>query len=103
IVVGAAGSIHADGGGGLGGGGGGGIIILASKGSITNGGALTAHGGTGGQSDAKNGVGGGGGGGIVHLLSSAITAGTVNVSGGAAGTQGLGGTVTATFRAGGGG
>lgn len=86
------------------GGGGGGLIILASPVSVTNAGAVSAVGGTGGDASASTGAGGGGGGGIVHLVSPEINAagGTIMVDGGSAGASG-GGIVTAASRAAGGG
>ncbi|RMG39274.1 MAG: hypothetical protein D6719_13715 [Candidatus Dadabacteria bacterium] len=99
-----AGTISADGQTLFGGGGGGGIIILASKNSIDNTGAITAKGGNGDNSSSNQGAGGGGGGGIVHLLAPVISdTGTINVSGGLAGTAGAAGSVTANPRTGGGG
>ncbi len=86
-----------------GGGGAGGIIILASKTSVTNaaGARIEVTGSDGAAASSSRGAGGGGGGGIVHLLAPTITdAGTVDVSGGAAGASG---TVSAAYRSGGGG
>jgi hypothetical protein len=107
IVIGSTGSISvnafslsvADGAGG----GAGGVLILASKTSVTNQGAIHADGLRGSQSNLDIGAGGGGGGGIVHLLAPTITAGTITVAAGGAGTPGAVGSVTANPRSGGGG
>jgi hypothetical protein len=72
---------------GGGGGGAGGVVILTSLGRVANLGTINVRGGDGGGSDNNDGPGGGGGGGIVHLLSPTVTAGTVVVTGGAAGTH----------------
>ena len=76
-----------------GGGGGGGVIVLASRGSISNNGALNAEGGPGGEAHdfgtSGAAAGGGGGGGIVHLLAPTIgNAGSVSVAGGPPGATG---------------
>lgn len=94
-----------------GGGGAGGIVILASRGSVTNNGTLKAEGADGGEAhDASagsfpgGGAGGGGGGGIVHLLAPVINAaGAVSVAGGLPGVGAAPGSVTTTYRMGGGG
>jgi hypothetical protein len=93
---------------GLGGGGGaGGVLILASRGTITNSGALRAEGGPGGSAHDYGTIGaaagGGGGGGIVHLLAPTITAGLVSVAGGPPGAAAVGSFPGASTRVGGGG
>jgi hypothetical protein len=95
------GSIDANGDGdssGGGGGGAGGVVILASQESVTNTGTINAIGGDGENADTDEAPSGGGGGGIVHLIAPSITAGTVSVAGGVAGT-GTG--VILAFRSGG--
>jgi hypothetical protein len=82
------------------GGGAGGVVILASPGSVTNAGAINAVGGAGEDADADEGASGGGGGGIVHFLAPTVGgAGTVDVSGGAAGSTAT--QVTGALRSGG--
>lgn len=102
ISIAATGSINANGGNaftGVGssvtssngcGGGAGGVVVLLSKAGISNNGSVRANGGAG--SDALAGTssrpgGGGGGGGVALLLGPSITAGTVEVNGGAAGNN----------------
>lgn len=85
------------------GGSGGGVVILASKTSIKNSGVIRARGGEGGASHSASGPGGGGGGGIVHLFAPSLTLGSVDVSGGPAGTAGAAGSVTSNPHTGGGG
>lgn len=80
--------------------------MLASQTGITNSGLLDARGGPGGQrisSGSGSAEGGGGGGGIVHLLAPSVVAGTIDVSGGAAGSNGGLGTVAGSPNSGGGG
>jgi hypothetical protein len=84
-----------------GGGGAGGIVVLASRASVSNGGTINAKGGAGEGEDNDEAAAGGGGGGIVHLLAPSIGAGTIDVSGGAAGS--FVGTVLGNPRSGGGG
>jgi hypothetical protein len=85
------------------GGGGGGIIILASKTSISNTGTISATGGNGGESGPRAAAGGGGSGGIVHLLAPSVTAGTITLTGGAAGSTAIAVGQTFDLRSGGGG
>jgi hypothetical protein len=106
ITIGSTGQITANGGNATGlsagtnyaagsGGGGGGIVILASQASITNDGTLSAAGGNGANayypvlaSGYGYSGGGGGGGGLIHLLApGGITAGTIDLLGGTAGTN----------------
>ncbi len=61
----------------------GGVLILASRTGVTNLGTLTAKGGDGADQTHAY-AGGGGGGGIVHLLGPSLSAGSSDVSGGAA-------------------
>lgn len=99
------GLIGADGdrGSGGSGGGGGGIIIIASRTSIVNSGTIRALGGESNPVPGALGSGGGGGGGIAHLLAPAVTQGTVDVSGGVAGSVAAGVTAATHFGGGGGG
>jgi hypothetical protein len=85
------------------GGGGGGIVILASQTSVTNSasGTISVAGSAGSASSAGGGAGGGGGGGWTHLLAPVINpSGTIDVAGGAAGSNGT--AVTDSRRFGGG-
>jgi hypothetical protein len=69
---------------------------------VTNDGTINARGGAGEGEDSDEAANGGGGGGIVHLMAPVVGgAGTVDVSGGAAGT--FVGTVLLSPRSGGGG
>lgn len=91
------------------GGGAGGIVILAAKGNITNSGNILATGGNGANGfngnggDGEGGGGGGGGGIVVMITNGTISSGTVNVSGGAAGSNALPVVGTNTNPGGGGG
>lgn len=79
------------------GGGAGGFVILASKSSVSNTGTISVTGGDGGNSVSYAAAGGGGGGGVVHFLAPSITAGTITLTPGAAGSTAT--AVTATMRA----
>ncbi|MBC6492672.1 hypothetical protein ACFSQD_18050 [Flavihumibacter stibioxidans] len=91
------------------GGGAGGVVILAAKGNITNSGNILATGGNGangfnGNGGFGEGGGGGGGGGIVVMITNGtISAGTVNVNGGAAGSNAAAVFPNTTINSGGGG
>lgn len=91
------------------GGGAGGVVVLAAKGNITNNGNILATGGNGangfnGNGGFGEGGGGGGGGGIVVMITNGtVSAGNVNVNGGAAGSNASAVPPNTTLNLGGGG
>jgi hypothetical protein len=85
------------------GGGAGGFVILASQTLITGTGGISVKGTVGATGQHCVGGGGGGGGGIVHLYAPVIThSGTISVTGGVAGINGMDNCVDAQAGGGGG-
>jgi hypothetical protein len=86
------------------GGGGGGYVLLASAGAVNNLGSVDVRGGFGAASSTVCAAGGGGGGGIIHFLAPVVLSNGTNLyTAGSGGDSTVAGSVSSTYRSGGGG